>query len=194
MTAALLPPNATVAERALAGAAALAIDLPVEIAAVWDPARCPVALLPWLAWTFSVDEWEAGWPEDRQRAVIAASIEIHRHKGSLWSVRRALEVLGYGDCEITEGWQTMVGGPWAVGDATRVGGANHWAEYWVTIRAPITPDMVATIARRLSAVAPVRCRLTRINVDAVAVVVGGPWAAGDATVTVGATYPTAEIY
>ena len=74
-----------------------------------------------------------------------------------------------------------------------VGGAGHWAEYWVTVRAPVMPEAVAAIARRLASVAPARCHLTRIDVDAVTVVVGGPWVVGAPDVTVGATYPTTEI-
>ena len=122
--------------------------------------------------------------------VIRDSIGIHRKKGTVWAVKRTLQVMGYGAAVITEGWQTMVGAPWVVGDATRVGGASHWAEYWVTITQAITPAMVNAIVRRLRAVAPARCRLTRIKVDSVLVAVGGPWLVGDVTVTGGATYPT----
>ena len=70
-----------------------------------------------------------------------------------------------------------------------VGGAGHWAEYWLTVHAPISPAMLDTIERRLANVAPARCHLTRINVDAVATAVGGPWLVGDPAVTVGSTYP-----
>lgn len=190
----LLPPNATALERALASVIARISDVPVPIGDLWNPARCPAPLLPWLAWALSVDEWDSSWTEDVQRAVIAASVEIHRHKGSLWSVRQALSLIGYGDCDITEGWQTMVAGPWSVGDSMLVGGAEHWADYRVTVRAPITPKAVSAIVRRLASVAPVRCRLTRIDVEAVTVVVGGPWSVGAAVVTVGATYPVTEYY
>ena len=116
MTATLLPPNSTPLERALAAVIARISDVPVPVGDLWHPARCPAPLLPWLAWSLSVDDWSSDWPDAQQREVIAASVEIHRHKGSRWSVRRALSVMGYGDCDVTEGWQTMVGGPWVVGD------------------------------------------------------------------------------
>lgn len=190
----LLPSNATPMERALAQVIGRISDVPVPVADLWSPADCPAPLLPWLAWALSVDEWSPEWSEAQRREAIAASVEIHRHKGSMWAVRRALDVMGYGDCDITEGRASMVGGAWTVGDsAVLVGGAGHWAEYWVTVRAPVTPAAVAAIARRLASIVPARCRLTRIDVDAVTVVVGGPWAVGDAAVTVGATYPTSEI-
>lgn len=194
MTAHLLPANATPLERALGTAIARLSDMPVPLSDLWRPETCPEAHLPWLAWALSVDDWDSAWPVAVKRDVIAASVDIHRHKGTLGAVRRVLAVMGYGDCDITEGWTTMVGAPWVVGDDMRTGGAGHWAEYWVTVRVPITPDQVAAIARRLASVAPARCHLTRILVDAVAVVVGGPWAVGDAAVTTGATYPTEVTY
>ncbi|HHA2458269.1 TPA: phage tail protein I, partial [Stenotrophomonas maltophilia] len=65
----LLPTNATHAERALARAI-VARPLPVDITALWDADRCPTALLPWLAWALSVDEWKAYWPEAVKRARV----------------------------------------------------------------------------------------------------------------------------
>ena len=79
----LLPPNATAGMRAIEQAAArrlAAIDTPV--ATLWSPATCPAALLPWLAWAFAVDVWDSAWPEATKRSVIAASLEVHRRKGT----------------------------------------------------------------------------------------------------------------
>lgn len=187
-----LPQSSGRAEKALARGALAASDIPIPIDQLWNPATCPAAILPWLAWSLSVDEWDTSWPEEVRRNVIAESVMIHRRKGTLWACKRALALMGYGDCEIIEGWQTMVGGPWAVGDNTLVGGANHWAEYWVRVHNTITPAMVVSVARRLAAVAPARCRLTRIYFDAVAAVVGGPWSVGDVTITVGVSYALTE--
>lgn len=188
MTIGLLPSNATPLERATVQMLAEFLAPDVPLATLWLPASCPIAVLPYLAWALSVDEWDPLWSEDRQREVVAAAVLIHQHKGTPWAVKRTLAVMGYGDCVITEGADTFVGGPWTVGDGMPVGGASHWAEYWVTITETITPAMAAAIARRLSSVAPARCRLTKIMVDAVSVVVGGPWAVGDEDVTVGGTY------
>jgi len=104
----LLPPNATPAERALASAGARVSDVPVPVADLWDPWSCPADLLPWLAWALSVDEWDPQWPEATRREVVARSIELHRHKGTVWAVRRALEALGV-EPEIVEWWQTPGG-------------------------------------------------------------------------------------
>nr|WP_242472429.1 phage tail protein I [Ectothiorhodospira mobilis] len=104
----MLPPNATPAERALASAAARVSDVPVPVGDLWDPWSCPAELLPWLAWALSVDEWDSQWPEETRREVVARSIELHRHKGTVWAVRRALEALGV-EPEIVEWWQPSGG-------------------------------------------------------------------------------------
>lgn len=58
--------------------------------------RCPAPLLPWLAWERSVDYWDDQWSEATKRAVTAASVEIHRKKGTIQSVQQALAVAGLG--------------------------------------------------------------------------------------------------
>ena len=99
----LLPANATPLERALEAAIRPRVG-PEVIRQVWDPWACPAKLLPWLAWAFSVDYWEDGWAEDQKRAVIAASIEVHRRKGTPAAMRRVVESLGYG-FDLVEWWQ-----------------------------------------------------------------------------------------
>ena len=60
-----------------------------------EPETCPVHLLPYLAWAFSVDRWDEAWPEDVKRGVVSAAFYIHRHKGTIGAVRRVVEPLGY---------------------------------------------------------------------------------------------------
>lgn len=98
-SAQLLPANATALERALSDAAALQ-HKPEVIASLWDAQRCPVALLPWLAWALSVDEWDESWPAARKRQAVQQSVQLHRKKGTPWAVLRALEVRGYPGCEL----------------------------------------------------------------------------------------------
>ena len=86
----LLPPNATPAEIAIAGLTSHVRDLPVPIRDLWNPATCPPAFLPWLAWSLSVDNWRSDWPEATKRAVIAASPRVHRLKGTVAALKTAL--------------------------------------------------------------------------------------------------------
>lgn len=90
--ASILPPNATAVERAIdrASAAALA-KLPVYLIRwVKDPDSCPLALLPWLAWEYQVDTWNVHWSEKMKRDAIKRAHYIHRHRGTVAAVRRAL--------------------------------------------------------------------------------------------------------
>ena len=96
MTVHLLPPSASAAERALSIAAVLPDDLqPERIKALWNPHVCPIELLPWLAWSWHVDDWDESWSEEIKRAFVTAAWEVHRFKGTPWAVRRALEALEY---------------------------------------------------------------------------------------------------
>lgn len=101
----LLPINATPEERALEATTARLADLPVGLRSLWNPATCPAALLPWLAWALSVDTWSPGWPEATKRARIARAIEIQRRKGTRAGIAAAVSVFG-GAVSIREWWQT----------------------------------------------------------------------------------------
>ncbi|MGB9577916.1 MAG: phage tail protein I [Halothiobacillaceae bacterium] len=95
MTARLLPNNATKLERLAAQALAQIERVPVPLRTLWNPDTCPVELLPYLAWAFSVDRWSQAWPESAKRAAIRAAYYIHAHKGTIGALRRVVEPLGY---------------------------------------------------------------------------------------------------
>lgn len=170
MTAALLPENATPAERAfadLAGARIGAIAAPANL--MLDPARCPSAFLRWLAWALSVDDWDDTWSEERKRAVIAGSVDVHRHKGTIGGMRRALQLSGYGDAVIVEGDEgpRLGRGKWVLGSAVQLGGdEGQWAHYWVTVNVSVTQKAADRLAALLNSVAPVRSKLRKITLAA----------------------------
>ena len=103
----ILPVRAGPIERAVLTAELVRMSFanPEQIATIYDPARCPAALLPWLAFALSVDRWEDTWPEEIKRAVIAASPAIHRLKGTVASIRAALNVFGFRSA-VVEWWMT----------------------------------------------------------------------------------------
>lgn len=101
----LLPPNATPQERAQSEAIARISSVPILVRESWNPATCPASLLPWLAWALSVDEWDTTWTEQEKRDVIQTSLLVHRHKGTIGAVRRALAPLGY-LIDVVEWWET----------------------------------------------------------------------------------------
>ena len=101
----LLPTGSTTLEVAAAEACAVIEQTPVPLRQLWNPQTCPVELLPYLAWAWSVDRWDAKWPEATKRKVVAASAYVHRHKGTIGAIRRVVEPLGY-LIRITEWWKT----------------------------------------------------------------------------------------
>ncbi|MCT8467012.1 phage tail protein I [Chromohalobacter canadensis] len=106
----LLPPNSTPLERAAAEAGAEIQRVPILLRQLWNPYTCPLALLPYLAWAFSVDRWDATWSESAKRNVVAAAFYVHQKKGTISALRRVVEPLGY-LLEVVEWWQTDPPGP-----------------------------------------------------------------------------------
>lgn len=100
----LLPPNSTELERNLATVTATIGELPAPLRDMVNPDTCPTALLPWLASWLSVDAWDNTWTEAQKRAVIKASIRVHRRKGTVASVREILQATG-SDVTLVEWWQ-----------------------------------------------------------------------------------------
>jgi len=100
----LLPPSATALEIAIATACADSTSIDVPLRSLWDPASCPVALLPYLAWAFSVDRWDSDWTEAQKRAAVKDAFYLHQHKGTVAAVKRAVTQYGV-SAEIIEWWQ-----------------------------------------------------------------------------------------
>lgn len=91
----LLPPNATVLERNLAAAMAAIDEIDVPISDLLNADTCPTAALPWFAFALSVDSWDPNWSEDQQREAIRSSLGVHRIKGTIGAVRKALSAVGF---------------------------------------------------------------------------------------------------
>ena len=106
----LLPSNSTPLERQAAQALAQIQRVPIPLRTLYNPDLCPLPLLPYLAWAFSVDRWDSKWTEAAKRAAIRSAYYIHSRKGTIASLRRVVEPLGY-LIEIIEWWQTVPVGP-----------------------------------------------------------------------------------
>lgn len=102
----LLPGNATTLERLAAEALGQIERVPVPIRDLISPERCPVHLLPYLAWAFSVDRWDSTWPESAKRRAIRSAFFIHARKGTIGALRRVVEPLGY-LIEVVEWFDTV---------------------------------------------------------------------------------------
>ncbi|MDK1287374.1 phage tail protein I [Pseudoalteromonas umbrosa] len=98
------PIDADALKRAQVKSACVLNDSRLLIASVWDPFLCPEALLPWLAWSVSVDEWDEAWNEVLKRQVINDSFAVHQVKGTPYALQKALDSLNI-KTEIKEWWQ-----------------------------------------------------------------------------------------
>lgn len=97
----LLPANSRPLEHALAGATAKLEPIPLPLDSIWDINTVPDELLPYLAYAWSVDEWNDNWTAETKRQVIRDSLWVHERKGTLGAVKRALSAMNY-DASIIE--------------------------------------------------------------------------------------------
>ncbi len=100
----LLPPSASDLERRLAAACSDMANLSVPLRDLLNPDTCPVRMLPYLAWSWSVDRWDEGWTESVKRKVVKDAFYIHQHKGTTTAIRRVVEPFGF-LLRITEWWK-----------------------------------------------------------------------------------------
>ena len=159
-----LPQASGRAEKALAVGMLAGSGIPIPIAHLWRPETCPASALPWLAWALSVDEWDANWTEDTKRRVVSETIMIHRQKGTITGVRRALIAADLGDAQIIErfGLKFYDGTVPRNGTANRTS-ADHWAEYRVILQRRLSLAQAAVARRIIEAVAPARCHLKELD-------------------------------
>lgn len=153
MSKSLLPTGSTPLERAATEAMAEAMSLRVPLRDLWSPDRCPLPLLPYLAWALSVDRWDQGWAEKTKRSVIKASFFVHKRKGTINAVRRVVEPLGY-LIEVLEWWQTVpMGTPGTF--ALKVG----------VLDTGITEEMYQELERLIDDAKPVSRHLTGLAIS-----------------------------
>lgn len=95
MSAPILP-KATPVERALEAVAAEVTTVPVPFDKLWNPDACPASHLHILARTYAVEVWSSSWPEETKRAVIKATPEVKRHKGTRYALEVAISALNMG--------------------------------------------------------------------------------------------------
>jgi phage tail P2-like protein len=143
----LLPSNSTALEKALDLLPARVDGADVAVESLWSAQDCDASILPWLAWALSVDVWDVSWGEATKRKVVAASADVHRRKGTVGAVRRALDALGY-DIEVTE-WFEYGGDPHTFRVAVDLIGSH-------SAGVEIGPAIVSEISGSIENVKPVR--------------------------------------
>ena len=137
----LLPASATAIERAIEHATSGTSNLTVPVRDVWNPDTCPVAVLPWLAWAFAVEEWRDSWPEAVKRAMIKAAIQTRKLRGTRQAVEEIVKSFG-AHVLLQEWWETSPRGvPHTFSITISYGAAKP------TITAGFQNDIVAQVTR-----------------------------------------------
>ncbi|TXE26933.1 phage tail protein I [Serratia ureilytica] len=151
MTDRLLPTGSTQTEINTEQSIAGVSDTPTPLRPLWNTSTCPASLLPYSAWAFSVDRWDEAWDEATKRGVIRQSYFVHRHKGTIGALRRAVEPMGY-LISVTEWWQN--------------GRTPGTFEMVVgTLDTGITPEMYAELERVIDDTKPCSRHLTTLAIS-----------------------------
>lgn len=91
MSKTLLPPSSSSLEKKVSETQHTLMDTAIPLRQLWNIDNCPAALLPYLAWSFSVDFWDEKWSDTVKRDMIRRAYYIHSHKGTIGAIRRVLE-------------------------------------------------------------------------------------------------------
>lgn len=78
-----------------------------------------------------VDRPDPVFLEAQQRELIKSAIELHRYKGTPWSIKEALRRVGFGGAEIIEGVGQYYDATFFHNAAVTYSGANNWANFRV---------------------------------------------------------------
>ncbi|GHK49931.1 tail fiber protein [Escherichia coli] len=128
--------------------------------------------LPWLGEQFSLsgDGWELAESDDVRRMLIKAAIELHRYKGTPWSIREVIRRFGFGEVDLIEGTGRLsYDGNRSYNGLFVHGDAAARAVYRVILKQPITNDQAAMLRQTLAAFAPARCHLASLEYQSVAI-------------------------
>lgn len=106
----------------------------------------------------SLESYDAEEPdpdalEAQQRDLIKSAIELHRYKGTPWSIKEALRRVGFGGAEIIEGVGRYRNGTFFRNGTVTYSGEGNWANFRVIfdlgnakgINAQQTADLLALI-------------------------------------------------
>ncbi|MEW6560665.1 MAG: phage tail protein [Pseudomonadota bacterium] len=155
---------------ALADLSARLESLPADKVLTHLVDRVDERLLPTLAWGWHVTDLE-GWrladTPAKRRQLLARAIALHRKKGTPWSIRRMLEIAGFGaGSRISEGRIERRFDGAIFADGSEVYGGHSWAEFAIDIYLGDTAGLDAETPARIRAIVeewkPVSRHLTRL--------------------------------
>ncbi|BFU60759.1 MULTISPECIES: phage tail protein I [Rodentibacter] len=163
----LLPIGSTTFERNLSLIFSAITQLDIPITSLWSAELCQDSHLAWLAWSLNTDEWSHDWSNETKRQAISQSHYIHRHKGTIASIRRVLKASGFGDAEILENLNAhFYSGNIIYNENMVYGGSDsHWATYRIVLTRPISNEQAKEVRKLLEQTAPARCHLAGLHFE-----------------------------
>ncbi|MFD1805555.1 phage tail protein [Pasteurella oralis] len=95
--------------------------------------------------------------QESKKGLIKKSVELHRHKGTAWSVREVIRQLGFGEVEIDEGLKNRDYS--ANTFVNQIPQDERWAYYGIQLSKPVTNEQALEIHKILRNFTPARCLL-----------------------------------
>jgi phage tail P2-like protein len=148
------------------------------IKALFNPDTCEAKYLPHLAYAFKVDFWDESIREVDKRHLIKSSLKLHQLKGTRWAILEVLKAVGLSvennAAEIVEykdrnnyNYNVLRDGSNSYDGIVKHNHGlsmydfvlEHWAEYAVIIKVPISESQVLKAKALIDVYAPVRCVL-----------------------------------
>ena len=137
------------------------LDIPVRH--LWNPETCSADLLLFLATAMSVDVDISVFSVDQQRALIRDSFEVHRRKGTVGSIKRIIDTLGW-----TLATDGFVEGQRDTTDPTEIIRENGgWAQFTIEILDTIPVVQARAAAGFVQQIAPVSRKLYSFDFSSV---------------------------
>ena len=125
----------------------LLIDGEIPVRLLWNPGLCPEVMLPYLASAFSVDDAVFQFTRKQIANTIRNSVSLHKEKGTVHSVSKVVEDLGYTVSDVLEGVD------------------NSWWKYSIVLGSRMSRASKAAIETLIVDVAPARCELHQFTFD-----------------------------
>lgn len=116
-----------------------------------------------LAGQFSlIDEpvWGQAEEDETKRTLLQGALELHRYKGTPWSIREVMRTLGYGEIELIEGIGNLYyDGTGEYDGVYTYGQENAWAIYDIVMGKRLSAAEERALRATLLLIAPARCHL-----------------------------------
>lgn len=123
--------------------------------------------IPLLAEKWSVTGYDGAFlaeSDNSKRSLIKVAIELHRYKGTPWSIREVLRRLGFGEIEIDEGLKART---YEHKFVQTIPLSDKWAYYAIRLNQPITNDQAQQLRKILRNFTPARCTLAVLDYKSV---------------------------